>query len=154
MFKIPLSTFTISGKTIKSYCHGTDLKNKYDSLHLRRSLLFINLNARVYFVTLPRHPTESCTFLSGKPEINVNGLIHFHEKRYLFTDFAGELCNLFFFRWGNTQRRHDHSWLALTMLSFCEKAWHMHWPIRTRIYHARFQTKTNDRIASRLAMGL
>ena len=40
------------------------------SLHLHGGFHVINLNARVYFVTLSRHLTESYTFLSGKPERN------------------------------------------------------------------------------------
>ena len=46
------------------------LKNKNGSLHLHGGFHVINLNARVYFVTLSRHLTESYTFLSGKPERN------------------------------------------------------------------------------------
>ena len=55
-------------KTIKSYCHRTDLKNKNGSLRLHGGFflcfcvlkkytktLVINLNTREHFVTLPRH---------------------------------------------------------------------------------------------------
>ena len=55
-------------KTIKNYCHRTDLKNKNGSLRLHGGFFLrfcvlkkytktsvINLNTREHFVTLPRH---------------------------------------------------------------------------------------------------
>ena len=47
LFKISSSSFTVSGKTIKSYCYGTDLKNKNGSLHVHGGLekVLINQNA-------------------------------------------------------------------------------------------------------------
>ena len=69
------SPFPKKKKTIKSYYHGTDLKNKNGSLHLHGGFHVINLNARLYFVTLPWHLTEPCTFLSGKPEMSMDSSI-------------------------------------------------------------------------------
>ena len=51
--------FLSSRKTIKSYCHDTDLKNKTGALNLHSGLHVINLNALVYFVALSRHLQSS-----------------------------------------------------------------------------------------------
>jgi len=142
LFKIPSSSFTISGKTIKSCWHGTDLRNKNGFLHLYRGL-HVKLNACVYFVTLPRQLTEPYAFLSGKPKVSMNSStsIRNNDRRTVQP----------FVRWGNTQRSCDHSWLA-----FCEKTLQKCWPI-TKARHLQereFKTKTSDHVSSRLAMGL
>ena len=82
-------------KTIKNYCHRTDLKNKNGSLRLHGGFflcfcvlkkytktLVINLNTREHFVTLPRHlPSWAVKRIRFfRRTWNVNGLIHFHEK--------------------------------------------------------------------------
>ena len=68
------------------------------------------------------------------------------KTQYSFTDFAGELWK---------KRNTTPTWLQLNILSFCEKAWHKCRPIKARhLQKCDFKTKTKDRAASRLAMGL
>ena len=90
---------------IKRYCHSTDLKNKGGSLCLYGGLHVINLNAHVYFQSFAWHlqlrsppPPPASSPLSKDRALHVSLtkyqwtlLIHFREKQYLVTDFAGKL---------------------------------------------------------------
>ena len=110
------------GKQLKSYYQGTDLKNKNCSLHIHGGLHVTNLNASVYFVTqLPRHVTETFTFLSVKPKMSMDSSTSIRNNTYLQASQANS----------ETQRRCAHSWIALTILSSCEKECR---PIIARIY--------------------
>ena len=76
-------------KTIKNYCHRTDLKNKNGSLRLHGGffLCIKKIHKNIcykpeHFVTLPRHlPSWAIQRIRFfRWTWNVNGLIHFHEK--------------------------------------------------------------------------
>ena len=88
------------GKQLKSYYQGTDLKNKNCSLHIHGGLHVTNLNASVYFVTqLPRHVTETFTFLSVKPKMSMDSSTSMRNNTYLQASQANS----------ETQRRCAHS---------------------------------------------
>ena len=53
-------------------------------MHLHGGLHVTNLNARVHFVTqLPRHVTETFTFLSGKPKMSMDSSTSMRNNTYL-----------------------------------------------------------------------
>ena len=98
---------------IKSYCHGTDLENKIVPYILQGGLHVVNLNPGVslYFVIRSASSesctaimTESCTFLSGKPEMSMDSFTSMRKNTYLLT------------LQGKTQHRRDHSRLFFSCL--------------------------------------
>ena len=115
---------------VNSYCHATDLKNNNGSLRFLSGLYncFFQVNLKCQWTCpLPWEITLIYWFCRWTEQSLV--------------------------RWGNIQLRCDRSWLALTILSFCKKAWQKCWPIRVRyLQKRRFKPKTNDCIASRLAI--
>ena len=100
------------------YYHDTDLKNENGSLHLHGGLHVINLNARLYFVTLPRHLTEPCPFLSGKPEMSMDSSTSMRNDTYFLTLQANcaTICQM---------RKHTTPTRPQLTSSdhFCEKTW-------------------------------
>lgn len=140
--------FLISGKTIKSYCHGTNLENKNRSLHLTRRLTRYNLNLRVRFAIRSASSesgiplmTGPCTFFSDKPEMSMDSfncmriiLIYWFYREKHNTDVTTASYFLVVFLWER---------LAKVMTNKS-----------TPFTKARFKTLTNDRFTSRLLMGL
>ena len=125
------------------------LSNAFDSRGNTLSLS-INLNTRLYFLTLPRHLTEPYTFLSGKPEMSMDSSTSMRNDTYLLTlqVNCATICQM---------RKHTTPTRPQLTSSdyFCEKTWQKCWAIRARHLQKRdFKTKTNDRVTSRLAIGL
>ena len=124
LFKIPQSSFTITGKKIKSYCRGTELKKKTKKKTLLARLMAANMLwtwMHVYILSHYHGISQSRTIF-----FQVN-LIHSstsaRNNTCIFTDFAGELCDHLTDEETQRRRERDHSWLlALTILSFCEKS--------------------------------
>ena len=117
----------------KKLLSRTDLKNLAPS----RRLTFVNLNERVYFVTLVRHLTEQYTILSGKSEMSRDSATSLRNN-YSFTDLAFKLCN-------SDEETHnaDATWLESQAKELTNQS--------TPFISKQKQTTT---CASRLAMGL
>ena len=125
-----------------NYCHWTGLKNKNGSLRLHGG--FFSIQKRTSYklecTCIFCHITSAlpCSNLngtvhifSGKPEMSMNFSTSMRNNTYLLTLQAN--CATFWWE------KCDHSWLALTILSFCKKACQKCWPIRTC-----FQNKTKQ----------
>lgn len=70
---LPSSSFTISGKKIKSYCHGTDLKIKTVPCIFTVAYVFSLSECTCIFchITSTSHDSPYA-FLSGKPEMSID----------------------------------------------------------------------------------
>ena len=91
------------------------LSNAFDSRGNTLSLS-INLNARLYFVTLPRHLISRSRTRVFQENLKCQWTHPLPWEMILIY----WLCRWTvqpFVRWGNTQRRRDHSWLALTIFA-------------------------------------
>ena len=145
---MPSSSFTISREK-KLTAIATAQSWKYKRFLSSGALKHvINLNARLCFVTLPRHLTEPHTFFSGK--LKCQWTHHplpcsMRSNVYLLTLQANcvSICQM---------RKHnadattaDQLWL---FLSCCEKAWKKCWPVARHLQKRDFKTKTDDRVAS------
>ena len=92
------SSFTISGKIVNSYCHGTDLKNNNGSLQfLSGPCPFFQVNLKCQWT----HPLPWEIIL-------IYWLCRWTVQPFL--------------RWGNTQLWCDHSWLALAIFVFLQES--------------------------------
>lgn len=114
---LPSTSFTISGKKIKSYCHGTDLKIKTVPCIFTVAYVFGLSECTCIFchITSTSHDSPYA-FLSGKPEMSIDSSTSMSGNNTLYLLTLQVNCATIDKK--KTQRRRDHSRLALTIFVF------------------------------------